>query len=209
MPASLSRILHHLSQGGWLLVLLVVLAVAIYVNIFRLSLHLRALRIFALPKERWREILRHPGSLTGPLRAPVDYSTSHGNDADSIRQAVEEIRLEHLAVVHRSLPFLFILISAAPLAGLLGTVVGMLTTFRGLGGQTQFTPLEMISSGVSQALVTTQAGLVIAIPAYMAAAFLKKQADQLDANLAQMECAFRAHLLTAGAPELHPASQQP
>jgi biopolymer transport protein ExbB len=62
------------------------------------------------------------------------------------------------------LRFLFVLASSAPLIGLLGTVAGMLRTFDGLSMQDSY-KMDLVAGGISQALVTTQAGLLIAIPA--------------------------------------------
>ena len=81
-----------------------------------------------------------------------------------------------MAWVERRLPFLAILISSAPLLGLLGTVAGMLLTFSGMAAGNQ-APIDTISTGISKALITTQAGLVIAIPAAFLLALLKRQAE--------------------------------
>lgn len=63
-------------------------------------------------------------------------------------------------------------VSVAPLLGLLGTVIGMLTTFQSMGTTSRITgatqdPMNGIASGISEALLTTQAGLIIAIPALL------------------------------------------
>ncbi len=65
---------------------------------------------------------------------------------------------------------------AAPLLGLLGTVAGMLITFSGMAAGNQ-APIDTISTGISKALVTTQAGLVIAIPAAFLLALLKRRTE--------------------------------
>ena len=57
-----------------------------------------------------------------------------------------------------------VLASAAPLIGLLGTVIGMLQTFDGLSMQYSY-KMDTVASGISQALVTTQPGLLVSIPA--------------------------------------------
>ena len=54
--------------------------------------------------------------------------------------------------------------SASPLIGLLGTVIGMLQTFNGLSMQDSY-KMDLVAGGISQALITTQAGLLVAIPA--------------------------------------------
>jgi len=68
-----------------------------------------------------------------------------------------------------------VLIGAAPLLGLLGTVAGMLVTFGGMASAAKGEPIDKISAGISKAMVTTQTGLVIAIPAAFLLALLRRQ----------------------------------
>ncbi len=57
-----------------------------------------------------------------------------------------------------------VLTAVAPLLGLLGTVVGMIETFDGLGSMTLFAQSGGVAGGVGQALLSTQVGLVVAVP---------------------------------------------
>ena len=98
--------------------------------------------------------------------------------SDVIRE-VDIFELDQLAWVERRVPVIAVLIALAPLSGLLGTVSGMLATFAGLAGQTTAKPIDSISSGISEALVTTQAGLFMAIPAAFLFALLKSRIDQV------------------------------
>jgi len=59
------------------------------------------------------------------------------------------------------------MISAAPLLGLLGTVSGMVTTFESLSGHTQEKIMGGLARGISEVLVATESGLVVAIPALL------------------------------------------
>ncbi|BDS08305.1 flagellar motor protein MotA [Oceaniferula spumae] len=93
--------------------------------------------------------------------------------------------LDRLAWVERRLPFIGVLAGAAPLAGLLGTVSGMLVTFAGLATSSTAQPIDKISVGISEALITTQAGLLIAIPAAFLLALLRKQTQATHATLQQ------------------------
>tara|TARA_R110002096_G_scaffold4493_16_gene20910 strand:- start:7466 stop:7885 length:420 start_codon:yes stop_codon:yes gene_type:complete len=69
------------------------------------------------------------------------------------------------ARIKRRIEFCFVLIGAAPLIGLLGTVAGMLKTFSGLARSgSGSAPIDAISGGISEALITTQTGLIIAVP---------------------------------------------
>ncbi len=56
-----------------------------------------------------------------------------------------------------------VLIVAAPLLGLLGTVIGMLDTFKGIGAESGLDTTQAVADGVKVALITTQTGLMIAI----------------------------------------------
>ena len=67
----------------------------------------------------------------------------------------------------------------APLAGLLGTVSGMIETFDALADMTLFSQSGGIAGGISQALITTMAGLTVGIPALIAYRWVLARADDL------------------------------
>ncbi len=93
--------------------------------------------------------------------------------------------LDRLAWVERRIPFIGVLAGAAPLTGLLGTVSGMLVTFSGLATSSVATPIDKISMGISEALITTQAGLLLAIPAAFLLAILRSQTKTTHTMLQQ------------------------
>ena len=76
----------------------------------------------------------------------------------------EHFRTNEIAPFERDLKFMKTSITAAPLLGLLGTVTGMLSTFNALaigsGGQKT---MGLVAKGISEALITTETGLVIAL----------------------------------------------
>lgn len=72
-------------------------------------------------------------------------------------------QLNELRPCERQLRILQALTAVAPLLGLLGTVKGMITTFIALGSR-GMTSMDILSTGISEALITTQVGLVIALP---------------------------------------------
>ena len=72
---------------------------------------------------------------------------------------LEEVRLQG----RRQVQFLRLLSGAAPLLGLLGTVIGMLKTFQGLSVSQSGGAVDLVASGISEALITTEAGLAIGI----------------------------------------------
>ncbi|MDA3799099.1 MAG: MotA/TolQ/ExbB proton channel family protein [Kiritimatiellae bacterium] len=72
---------------------------------------------------------------------------------------------------------------AAPLVGLFGTVLGMIETFDGLAGSATDTG-SVLASGISKALITTQAGLIISIPGIFGILFLAVAEVKLKAQMA-------------------------
>jgi biopolymer transport protein ExbB len=68
--------------------------------------------------------------------------------------------------------------NVAPLLGLLGTVLGMIEAFEALSSANADSPPDLLASGISQALVTTAAGLSVAIPAYLAYIYFSARADR-------------------------------
>lgn len=76
------------------------------------------------------------------------------------------------------------MIAAAPLLGLLGTVSGLVRTFESLSTQTGRSSMEGLAGGISEVLVATESGLVVAIPAllivYLAHREMRKQLQKLN-----------------------------
>lgn len=99
------------------------------------------------------------GSYFGELRKFCRQGGSTGNE-ESLVIFSQEIasRLE------ARLPLLGVIVKAAPLMGLLGTVFGMINTFSSLAQTQGGVDLMILAEGIWQALLTTAAGLLIAIP---------------------------------------------
>ncbi len=109
------------------------------------------------------------------------------------RGVLEELLFEKVLAVRpsleRFLPFLAITAAAAPLLGLLGTVIGMIKTFQlitifGTGDA------KSLSSGISEALVTTALGLIVAIPTLILHGALSRMAKRKLGLLEQLSVAF-------------------
>ena len=109
------------------------------------------------------------------------------------RGVLEEMLFEKILKVRptleRFLPFLAITAAAAPLLGLLGTVIGMIKTFQlitifGTGDA------KSLSSGISEALVTTALGLIVAIPTLILHGALSRMAKHKLGLLEQVSVAF-------------------
>jgi biopolymer transport protein ExbB len=151
-------------DGGWVMVPLFILGLLIYGLGFRMVLQLWPVRVTSLTDELCHNWVQHPELAPGPVAEIIRYARDGLRSLDDIRTRFEEIRLEEIPRINISIQVLNVLVNAAPLLGLLGTVLGMLTTFRGLalGGAEKTTTL--VADGIRVALITTEMGLFLAIP---------------------------------------------
>ncbi|MCD4750071.1 MAG: MotA/TolQ/ExbB proton channel family protein [Thermoanaerobaculales bacterium] len=94
---------------------------------------------------------------------------------DELKQIMEDTARHRLYGLQRGLGALGTIVAGAPLLGLLGTVIGMIKIFSVVASAgSQVT--EALSLGISEALITTASGLIIAIPALFAHSFLESRA---------------------------------
>ena len=119
----------------------------------------------------------------------------HPSEAD-MKQAFAELVSEELPPIDRDIKLIKVAMSAAPLWGLLGTVTGMLTTFSGLasGGGGDKT-MDVVAKGISEALITTETGLMIAIPGYFLHYYIARRRDQFDTFITHLETVATQHFL--------------
>ncbi len=96
-----------------------------------------------------------------------------------IKERVEEVGRREAAELERFIPVLGVVSSVSPLLGLLGTVGGMILTFQAIESQGALGNISALAGGISQALITTFAGLTVAIPALIANRYLLAKVDGL------------------------------
>jgi biopolymer transport protein ExbB len=101
------------------------------------------------------------GSPLGRILMAGVMSAKHGREL--MKESIEETASHVIHDMERFLTLLGSIASAAPLLGLLGTVIGMIHMFTNMMSSGQTTS-ELFSGGVATALVTTASGLVVAIP---------------------------------------------
>jgi len=186
LAATRETVFEHLRKGGIVMIPLLLLGLlCAVVAVYKLAVS------FTLATERCRqrtgEIIEavNAGDLAGaerlaaalgrPLRAVIREGLAHRTAS---RERLEEILFEQIVAevpaLERFLSTLAVGASSAPLLGLLGTVTGMIHTFRlitvfGTGDA------RLLSSGISEALITTEVGLFIAIPALLCHAYLSRR----------------------------------
>jgi biopolymer transport protein ExbB len=115
---------------------------------------------------------RHPGPLTELVAAMVE---NRHAPYEELKEILEDTGRLQLMGLQRGLPALATIVAGAPLLGLLGTVIGMIKIFA-VVATAGSSITEQLSSGISQALITTASGLVIAIPALFTHAYLEARA---------------------------------
>ena len=126
----------------------------------------------------------------GPIGTMLSAAVDHWNEP---REMLEEVLYEKVLDARTKLnsfiPFIKITAAAAPLLGLLGTVSGMINTFK-LITVLGTSDAQNFSSGISEALITTQWGLIVAIPALMLAAFLARKAKTVLDDMEKLSIRF-------------------
>jgi len=167
--------------GGWLMLGLAGLSLAIYYAVaeqWRESNRWPVRELLALDEGSIAAFSRMPNEIRGILEASRD-------DRELVRW-FGWLRRQTLQRIDRRLAYLSILVSAAPMTGLLGTVSGLLTTFRGLSAEPG--PLADAGSiGIHEAMVTTQTGLIIAIPAFVFTFVLQGRRETWAAAITHVE----------------------
>ncbi len=128
--------------------------------------------------------------IKGPIGRMLAVGVEHLREP---RELVEEAMFESVLTTKQKLqgmlPFVAIAASSAPLLGLLGTVTGIINTFKRI---TVFGSgdVKSLSGGISEALITTEWGLIVAIPALLIHAFLSRKARGIVGQMESTAVAF-------------------
>lgn len=173
--------------GGPLMYGLAALGLVIYFSIFELLLYLRRHNHYKTDQNEWGHWVDSPADAKGEMAKMVEFTQQDMRGTEQIRRRFEELRAAYLPQLDRRIRFCGILIGAAPLTGLLGTVMGMLATFFGLSQSAGGETLDVVAGGIREALITTQTGLVMAIPAYVLISSARKQMAEISLFFIRME----------------------
>ncbi|MBR1870402.1 MAG: MotA/TolQ/ExbB proton channel family protein [Kiritimatiellae bacterium] len=141
--------------------------------------------------EAYRLAGRRPTAF-GRLVMAALVARSHSTDAAKISAAIEAEGSHIASRLNGAVDYLADIAALAPLVGLLGTVLGMFQTFHGISSGLQVNVrFQVLSAGVSQAIITTVFGLVVAIPALALYALLRRRTqrriDQLESLAVDLE----------------------
>jgi biopolymer transport protein ExbB len=111
----------------------------------------------------------------------------HGKPAEEISRAVEASAREEVVKMHSGIGVLDVVITVAPLLGLLGTASGLVTIFQGLGETTDHLA---IARGIAEALNTTIFGLAIAVPCVIAHSYFTRRIERITARMESVLTGF-------------------
>jgi biopolymer transport protein ExbB len=136
---------------------------------------------------------RTPGVLSQVLRAGLENADQKW---EVMRDAVIDAGRQETPAIERHLFWLQTVAQASPLLGLLGTVFGMIQMFSSVSLSGLGDP-QVLSDGISQAMLTTAEGLCIGIPALVAYNFLSSRAEQLVAEVEAIASRLVARLRPA------------
>jgi biopolymer transport protein ExbB len=174
-------------SGGWVMIPLALLAVLIYTNGIQLLLFLRKGNIQLGHESEWMRWIYDPTQAKGRAGEIIRYTQENVSESKHVRNRFKEVRQSMLHTIERRMIFLNTLVATAPLMGLLGTVIGMLGTFTALSNSGGAETTAMVSAGISEALITTQTGLFIALPGIFLILVIRRRKHAVEAALARIE----------------------
>jgi biopolymer transport protein ExbB len=193
IEATKTTLLEHIKKGGPVmypilglagLALLVALAKWVQLSLVRNPSQKRIGRLLrAVAEHDDDKAATEAAAIGGPTGKMLSAGVEHIKEPPAL---IEEVMYEKILAVRlklqRFLPFIAISAAAAPLLGLLGTVTGIINTFKlitvfGSGD------VKMLSGGISEALITTKFGLIVAIPSLLLHAFLSRKARSMVARM--------------------------
>lgn len=185
----LSDLFEYLSSGGYVMWPLLV---AIFVLWYALGFRYHILKRGS--KRSVRELIRR--AQKGEQKTPKGLIDSAVLDAIAVantapkklsRRMIDDVLFEYHQVLKKYKIIIKVIVVVAPLVGLLGTVIGMIETFDSLASMNLFSQSGGIAGGISQALFTTQFGLVVAVPGVILGRLLDKKAQTLENELSQVK----------------------
>ena len=188
------------TNGGCVMAALALHALITYESATNLLIYLHHRGLTGATDVHLRCWVVQPAEAPANIRELIRYTQDEVRSLNEIEGRFREVEAAKVPEVDRRLAFLNVMVVAAPLFGLLGTVLGMLLTFKaiGVGGSSSS---DIIARGISEALVATQTGMMVAIPGLLLAFVAKRWRNEYVAFLARLEGITLRHF--------RPAFQEP
>jgi len=196
MTTYLLSVLSYWQKGGIVLLGIAFVALACYFLFFRLRHYLQGPLMAApgfedriartLADKGWPEavaVARHQSRFWGEM---IAICHEHVQTGHSLSRAFDQVHAGQVSRWQRDIVLVKALVAAAPLLGLLGTVLGMVETFRFLSLGSESTG-HLIAGGISRALITTQFGWVGALPGLFGLQGVEKGCRRLARRIVSLE----------------------
>lgn len=182
--------LEIVRAGGWLMVPIIVCSVLALAIVIERLWTLQRHRVLPddLTRQVWEWVshneldYRHIQSLQegSPLgRILAAGLVNRNRDRQVMKEGIEDTGRHVVHELERYLNLLGTIAAVSPLLGLLGTVTGMVKIFAAISASGAVGDPSVLAGGISEALITTVAGLVVAIPALVAYRYLRDRVDGL------------------------------
>lgn len=172
--------------GGWVMIPLLLLSLLIYGTAVQLHLYFKRSNFKKISEDTWMNWISDPSKSEGEIGEMIRYTQQGSHSLRHLQNKFAEVTTSRLPEIDQRITLMSVLVAAAPLLGLLGTVLGMLKTFDGISvGGTK--TADVIAKGISEALITTEMGLLVALPGYVFISILKSRRSEFVAFLARIE----------------------
>ena len=197
--------------GGWLMIPLVICS--IFTVAITIERFIRLKKSMVLPKDLMMNVNTSVKDVVQQLKQSptlqqstlgrvlgVGYASKDQNEQYA-RAQMEVTASQEIGYLEKNINFLGTLSAVAPLLGLLGTVIGIIEAFLMIDIGTNSDPVLMMP-GISKALITTAAGMLIAVPALFAHRYFQRLVQEYVAELEQQSTLFHAALFYKKTPEV-------
>lgn len=189
-PSRFQPVMDLIEAGGWIIIILlglsvislmVILVKIIQFRILRVGDYKFTAKVSALLQEGKADeamdfLARRRGIIPRVMETALRGKLLGGHD-DAAREETERVAKAKLDGLERGLPLLNLIATVSPLLGLLGTVLGMIEAFQQLETAGDRVDPAILSGGIWEALLTTAAGLTVAIPAAAFFTWLQRSVD--------------------------------
>ena len=194
-----------LMQGGWPMLPIGLCSLAALTIVIERCLALRRDNVL---DPRMLDLIERYSERTEAESAILVCRQSRGAFARILEECIKARHLDHMEVIEtmhatgrtqvsgleRGLTLLEIIAGVSPLLGLLGTVLGMITVFNAITMEGIGNP-QVLSDGISKALITTVAGLTVAIPSLAFHSWLSRRVDDMGTEMQERATSFIVKLI--------------
>ena len=201
-PGFVLNLIDTIQKGGVVMIPMILLSIFVFALIVERGLFLRYMRQRSAPFMdafflHWNsgereaaisEAENHEGPIARMLRSGISQLDA---SKENIRESLRQAALAEMPGINRFLSTIAVIGTMMPILGLLGTVSGMISTFEVITVKGTGDP-KALAGGISEALITTQTGLIFALPILLLHNFL---ANRVELYLNMMETAASRFLV--------------